>query len=147
MSKEIIVTALDAVNKSLETPQLDPVLLSIANDYLSGKDIVEMAEEYGLPEDRITGVLENKDVRSYIDSVYTTQGYLNRIKRMNLINQVIEQKMADALETGVFSKKDLLDWLKLLNDMVGQASPKKTGPAVAIQVNNYDKLMKDLING
>jgi len=147
MSKEIIVTALDAVNKSLETPQLDPVLLSIANDYLSGKDISEMAEEYDLPEDRITGVLENKDVRSYIDSVYTTQGYLNRVKRMNLINQVIEQKMADALETGVFSKKDLLDWLKLLNDMESTALPKKTGPAVAIQVNNYDKLMKDLING
>ena len=66
---------------------------------------------------------------------------------MNLINQVIEQKMADALETGVFSKKDLLDWLKLLNDMENTAIPKKTGPAVAIQVNNYDKLMKDLING
>jgi len=147
MNKEIIVTALDAVNKSLETPQLDPVFLSIANDYLGGKDIGEMSQEYALPEDRITAVLEKKEVRSYIDSVYTTQGYLNRIKRMNLINQVIEQKMQDALETGIFSKKDLLDWMKLLNDMENTAAPKKTGPAVAIQVNNYEKLMKDLGNG
>lgn len=144
---KLITTALEAVNKSLETPQLDPVFLSIANDYLGGKDIGEMSEEYALPEDRITAVLEKKEVRSYIDSVYTTQGYLNRVKRMNLINQVIEQKMTDALETGVFSKKDLLDWLKLLNDMEAQATPKKTGPAVAIQVNNYDRLMKDLIDG
>jgi len=144
---KLITTALEAVNASLETPQLDPVFLSIANDYLSGKDISEMSDEYALPEDRITAVLEKKEVRSYIDSVYTTQGYLNRVKRMNLINRVIDQKMTDALETGIFSKKDLLDWLKLLNDMEAQATPKKTGPAVAIQVNNYDRLMKDLIDG
>jgi len=144
---ELIFRSLDAINKALETPQLDPVFLAIANDYLSGKDISVMADEYALPADRITAVLEKKEVRSYIESVYTTQGYLNRIKRMNLINQVIEQKMADALETGVLSKKDLLDWLKLLNDMEDRATPKKTGPAVAIQVNNYDRLMKDLIDG
>ena len=144
---KLVTTALEAVNTSLETPQLDPVFLSIANDYLSGKDISEMSDEYALPEDRITAVLEKKEVRSYIDSVYTTQGYLNRVKRMNLINRVIDQKMTDALETGIFSKKDLLDWLKLLNDMEAQATPKNTGPAVAIQVNNYDRLMKDLIDG
>ena len=144
---KLITTAVEAVNDSLETPPLDPVFLSIANHYLGGKDVAEMSQEYALPEDRITAVLEKKEVRSYIDSVYTTQGYLNRVKRMNLINQVIEQKMQDALETGVFSKKDLLDWLKLLNDMEAQATPKKTGPAVAIQVNNYDRLMKDLIDG
>jgi len=144
---KLVTTALEAVNTSLETPQLDPVFLAIANDYLGGKDICDMAEEYALPEDRITAVLDKKEVRSYIDSVYTTQGYLNRVKRMNLINQVIEQKMQDALETGIFSKKDLLDWMKLLNDMENTATPKKTGPAVAIQVNNYEKLMKDLGNG
>lgn len=145
--KEIIVTTVDAVNRSLDTPALDPVFLSIANDYLAGKSVADMAEEYGLPADRITAVIEKKEVKSYIDTVYATQGYLNRVKRINLINAVIEQKMQDALETGVLSKKDLLDWLKLLNDMESAAKPKQTGPAVAIQVNNYEKLMKDLVNG
>jgi len=145
--KEIIVTTADAINRSLDTPALDPVFLSIANDYLSGKSVADMAEEYGLPADRITAVIEKKEVKSYVDTVYATQGYLNRVKRINLINQVIEQKMQDALETGVLSKKDLLDWLKLLNDMESSAKPKQTGPAVAIQVNNYEKLMKDLVNG
>jgi hypothetical protein len=145
--KEIIVTTADAINRSLDTPALDPVFLSIANDYLAGKSVADMAEEYGLPADRITAVIEKKEVKSYIDTVYATQGYLNRVKRIDLINQVIEQKMQDALETGVLSKKDLLDWLKLLNDMESAAKPKQTGPAVAIQVNNYEKLMKDLVNG
>jgi hypothetical protein len=147
MAKEIIVTTADAVNRSLETPALDPVFLSIANDFLSGKSVSSIADDYGLPADRITAVLEKKEVKSYVDTVYATQGYLNRVKRIDLINRVIEQKMEDALETGVLSKKDLLDWLKLLNDMETAVKPKQTGPAVAIQVNNYEKLMKDLING
>ena len=143
----IIMSTTDAINRSLDTPALDPVFLSIANDYLAGKSISSLADDYGLPADRITSVIEKKEVKSYIDTVYATQGYLNRVKRIDLINQVIEQKMADALETGVLSKKDLLDWLKLLNDMESAAKPKVTGPAVAIQVNNYEKLMKDLVNG
>ena len=147
MAKEIIVTTADAVNRSLETPALDPVFLSIANDFLSGKSVSGIADDYGFPADRITAVLEKKEVKSYVDTVYATQGYLNRVKRIDLINRVIEQKMEDALETGVLSKKDLLDWLKLLNDMETAVKPKQTGPAVAIQVNNYEKLMKDLING
>jgi hypothetical protein len=147
MGKEIIITSKDAINRSLDTPALDPVFLSIANDYLAGKSISSIADDYALPADRITAVIEKKEVKSYIDSVYATQGYLNRIKRIDIINQVIEQKMADALETGILSKKDLLDWMKLLNDMENTAKPKQTGPAVAIQVNNYEKLMKDLVNG
>jgi len=143
----IIVTTADAINRSLDTPALDPVFLSIANDYLAGKSIAALAHDYNLPADRITSVIEKKEVKSYIDTVYATQGYLNRVKRVNLINQVIEQKMQDALETGILSKKDLLDWLKLLNDMESAAKPKIGGPAVAIQVNNYEKLMKDLVNG
>ena len=116
MSKDLIqpTTTVEALNKTLETPPLDPVVLAIANDYLAGHDISKLSEEYGITEDRVTSVIEKKEVKSYIDSVFATQGYLNRIKRVALINRVID--------------------------------PKNTGPAVAIQVNNYDKLMKDLMN-
>ena len=42
MSQEILAPKhdVDALNKSLETPKLDPVLLAIANDYLDGRDLV-----------------------------------------------------------------------------------------------------------
>ena len=100
-------TSVDALNKTLDTPPLDPVVLAIANDFLSGKSIEEMSDEYGVSQDRITSVVEKKEVKIYIDSVFATQGYLNRVKRINLINQVIDQKIADAVETGVYSKKDL----------------------------------------
>ena len=108
MSNDVTIkTSVDALNRTLEAPPLDPVVLALANDYLSGKGVDEIAEEYGLPEDRVTAVIEKKEVKSYIDSVFATQGYLNRIKRINLINSVIDQKIQEAVETGIYSKKDL----------------------------------------
>ena len=141
-----VTTSVDALNKTLEAPALDPVVLALANDYLSGKGVTELADEYGISEDRVTSVIEKKEVKNYIDSVFATQGYLNRIKRINLINQVIDQKIQEAVETGIYSKKDLLDWMKHLQEVETSLKPKSAqGPQVAIQVNNYDKLMKDLM--
>jgi len=140
-----ITTTVDALNRTLEAPALDPVILALANDYLSGKGVDQIAEEYGISEDRVTAVIEKKEVKNYIDSVFATQGYLNRIKRINLINQVIDQKIQEAMETGIYSKKDLLDWMKHLQEVETSLKPKTQGPAVAVQINNYDKLMKDLM--
>lgn len=146
MSIKVLTTA-DAVNASLDAPALDPILLSVANDYLAGHSISTIADSYSISQDRVTAILEKRDVKSYVDRVYASQGFLNRVKRMDLINRVIEQKMADAMETGQWSKRDLLDWLKLLNEMEATTLPKQNGPAVAVQINNYDRLMKDLIDG
>lgn len=140
-----IITTTEALNRSLETPALDPVLLSIANDYLAGHSIDKISLDYNISEDRVTSVLEKREVKQYIDNVFATQGYLNRIKRINLINRVIDQKLEEAVETGVYSKKDLLEWMKHLHDIEQGMKPKGTGPAVAVQINNYDKLMKDLL--
>ena len=140
------LTTVDALNKTLESPPLDPGMLAIANDYLSGRSVETIAEEYDLPQDRITSVIEQREVKAYIDSVFATQGYLNRVKRINLINRVIDQKLEEAVETGIYSKRDLLDWMKHLQEIEESAKPKKTGPAVAVQINNYDKLMKDLMS-
>jgi hypothetical protein len=147
MSDDIVSpsTTVEALNKTLEAPALDPVILAIANDYLSGMEIEQIASEYGISSDRVTAVVEKREVKAYIDGVYATQGYLNRGKRLALINRVIDQKLEEALETGIFSKKDLLDWVKHLNEIESSVRPKETGPKVAVQVNNYSKLMEDLL--
>ena len=63
-------TTVQALNKTLEAPPLDPVVLAIANDYLAGKSVEEMSNEYAVSQDRITSVIEQKDVKSYIDNVF-----------------------------------------------------------------------------
>ena len=99
-------TTVEAIERALDSPAIDPIVLSVANEYLSGKTISAIAESFDLSEDRVAAIIEKKEVKSYIDNVFVTQGYLNRVKRLQLINAVIDQKMQDALETGVFSKKD-----------------------------------------
>jgi hypothetical protein len=148
MRKELPLTLADNLRNSLEAPEIDPVHLSIANDYLSGMDVQSLSQEYGVTGDLITGVLEKGEVKSYIDNTFLTQGYLHRNSRLQLINRVIEEKLEAAVDEngdGELSSKDLLDWMKLLHEMDKEARPKKTGPAVAIQINNYEKLMNDLI--
>lgn len=148
MTKDITSpsTTIEALNKTLEAPALDPVILAIANDYLSGKTIDNIAEDYSISTDRVTSVLDKREVKQYVDGVYATQGYLNRIKRLAIINKVIDEKLTEAMETGVYTKKDLLDWMKHLNELESAVKPKEKGPAVAVQVNNYETLMKDLFN-
>lgn len=138
-------TTVDALNRTLEAPPLDPVVLAIANDYLSGKSIDTIADEYGITSDRVTAVIEKREVKAYVDGVFATQGYLNRVRRIALINRVIDQKVQEAAETGIYSKKDLLDWMKHLQDVEDTLKPKQAGPQVAVQINNYDRLMKDLL--
>jgi len=132
--------------KSLEAPKLDPIYLSIANDHMSGISVEDLSNMYDISQDLVTSIIAKKEVENYINGVLLTQGYVHRNKRLALINKVIDKKLEEAEETGVLSKKDLLDWLKHLKDEETSIRPKeKQGPAVAIQVNNYDKLMNDLL--
>lgn len=136
----------EVLTKSLEGAQLDPIVLGVANQYLSGATVEDMAEEYDVAPDIIIATLERPEVKRYVDSSFLSQGYLNRVRRNKIINQVIEDKIR-AAETGeeAFSKEDLLKWIKQAHEEEKAMRPKETGPKVAIQVNNnYESLMKDL---
>lgn len=142
---DVPLTYSEQLNNALEAPALDPAILTVANEYLSGESIDCIAKNHALTMDQVTAIIERKDVRSYVDSVYLSQGYLNRVKRLALINRVVDKKIEEAIDSDVYSKKDLLDWMKLLNDMETSARPKRD-VGVAVQINNnYDSLMKDLL--
>lgn len=139
------LTYSEQLNEALSAPAIDPTLLAVANDYLAGTSIEQLSDSHNLTTDQVIEIIEKKEVKSYIDNVYLSQGYLNRIKRMQIINKVIDEKLQEGFESGVYTKKDLLDWLKLLNDMESAGRPKAQ-PGVAVQINNnYDSLMKDLL--
>ena len=139
------LTYSEQLNEALSAPALDPTLLAVANDYLSGTSIESLSETHSLTMDQVIEIIEKKEVKSYIDNVYLSQGYLNRMKRMAIINKVIDEKLQEGFESGVYTKKDLLDWMKLLNDMENSTRPKQQA-GVAVQINNnYDSLMKDLL--
>lgn len=143
-----LTTYSDNLNSSLDAPELDPQHLLVANELLAGKTIPQIAEQYGMSADRVTAIVERNDTKRYVDTVIMNQGYLHRSRRLNIINKVIDEKLMEAAETGMYSKKDLFDWIKLLNDMDRDSRPKQ--PTTAVQVNNttnYTTLMQDLFKG
>ncbi len=136
-----------ALNKSLEAPALDPIVLSVANQIIEGKTIQQIAEDFDVPSDVVSMVADKKEVKAYIDNVYLSKGYLNRFKRMNIVDEVISAKVEEAMETQEWSKKDLLEWFKYLADIEKETKPKEKAPTIAVQVNNnYSDLMRDLMS-
>ena len=136
------------LNASLDAPDLDPQHLIIANEMLTGKSIPQISDITGLSIDQVTSIAERSEIKRYVDAVYMSQGYINRVRRMQVINKVIDEKLLEAADTGVYSKRDLLEWLKLLNDMDKTTQPKTPTTAVQVnQTNNYSSLMNDLLGG
>ena len=151
MSKELNTYEPDtlgkAISKSLEAPEIDPVLLAIANESLAGTDITEISEKFNVPRDLIVQILDKKEVANYMNTVMLNQGYLNRAKRLKLINDVIIQKIQDAVESGVYSKKDLLDWIKHLHEVEQAVRPKENIKQGSQTVTNYEVLLDELYEG
>jgi len=54
-------TIADALNKTLETPSLDPILLSVANEFLQGESISDIANQFSISTDRVTQIIEKKE--------------------------------------------------------------------------------------
>jgi hypothetical protein len=74
-----------------------------------------------------------------------SQGFLNPLKSLKIVESVIEHLIAKGLETGTMTDKDLLDWIKEARAMRESIAPKKAAPAVAVQVNNnLSKLVDEL---
>lgn len=140
-----MLTYSDNLSASLEAPDLDPQHLLIANELLTGKSVTDIANRFSISPDRVTAICDRPDTKRYIDAVLMTQGYMHRSRRIDLINRVIDNKLEEALDTGVYTKRDLLDWIKLLNEMDRDNKPKTPTTAVQInQNNNYSTLLQDL---
>lgn len=136
----------DSINTALAAPAVDPRHIVIANALLSGDSVTDIAFKFNLPEEHISSVLELAEVRRYIDNVYLSQGYMNRSKRLNIINTIIDKKLEEALDTGIYTKEDIYKWLELLHKMERDTRPKS--PTTAIQVNqnnNYHNLLEELL--
>ena len=128
-----------------------PEWLEVANQYLQSGSIPETAGRLNLPAHQITEILARKDVRSYLDQIYLDLGYRNRDKLGQVMDKIIDSKLQEAEESGMYSSKDLADLLMMAHKMrmeeIKVSTPAGPTSQTNIQVNGYDKLMERLING
>ena len=134
-----------------------PENLEVANAYLSTGNAIAVASELQITPDKVYEVLEKNEVKEYINSVYLDQGYRNRFRLAELLDEVIEHKIQEARESEVYSSKDLVDIIALAHKITIEHSKEAKATTNIkqqnVQINspfgegNYGKLMEKLLGG
>ena len=118
-----------------------------------------------MSENKVVEVLNKREVKKYIDTVYLDTGYRNKNNIAALLDEMVESKLEEARESGVYSSKDLADLLQMahkmrMDEIKAQADLEKNSTRIGSQTNvqindasipfgqgNYGKLMDKLLNG
>jgi molybdenum cofactor biosynthesis enzyme len=146
-----------------EVTTISPEGLDVANCYLQFGNIRAVCEFMGIPENKVVDVLNKREVKKYIDTVYLDLGYRNKNNIGSLLDEMIAAKLEEAQESGVYSSKDLADLLQMAHKMRMDEIKAQTDLAKAegsniknqtnVQINeavpfgqgNYGKLMEKLL--
>ena len=148
-----------------EVTTISPEGLEVANSYLTLGNIKGVCQELMVDEKKVVDILNRREVKKYIDTVYLDTGYSNKNNIGSLLDEMIQSKLDEAQESGVYSSKDLADLLQMAHKMrmdeikaqaeLDKASASTVRNQTNVQINdgvpfgqgNYGKLMDKLING
>jgi len=146
-----------------ELTTISPEGLEVANSYLTFGNIRAVVEQLGVQENKVVELLNKREVKKYIDTVYLDMGYRNKNNIAGLLDEMIESKLEEAKESGVYSNKDLADLLQMahkmrMDEIKAQAELQKAEATnvknqTNVQINeglpfgqgNYGKLMDKLL--
>ena len=146
-----------------ELTTISPEGLEVANSYLTFGNIRADVEQLGVQENKVVELLNKREVKKYIDTVYLDMGYRNKNNIAGLLDEMIESKLEEAKESGVYSNKDLADLLQMahkmrMDEIKAQAELEKAQATnvksqTNVQINeglpfgqgNYGKLMDKLL--
>ena len=146
-----------------ELTTISPEGLEVANSYLTFGNIRAVVEQLGVAENKVVELLNKREVKKYIDTVYLDMGYRNKNNIASLLDEMIGSKLEEAKESGVYSNKDLADLLQMahkmrMDEIKAQAELEKAQATnvksqTNVQINeglpfgqgNYGKLMDKLL--
>jgi hypothetical protein len=132
-----------------------PEVFEITTEYSKTLSISKTAIALDISEHQVVEILDKREAKRYIDAIFLEQGYLNRTKLNEVMENIIELKLEEMEETGLGSNKDILEILKLQHQMAmdykKEAKEEAPGQQVNIQNNfggdNYQKLMERIVTG
>ena len=148
---------------AIELTTISPEGLEVANSYLTFGNMRAVVEQLGVQENKVVELLNKREVKKYIDTVYLDMGYRNKNNIAGLLDEMIESKLEEAKESGVYSNKDLADLLQMahkmrMDEIKAQAELEKAQATnvksqTNVQINeglpfgqgNYGKLMDKLL--
>lgn len=141
---------------------IEPESLKIIEVYLeNGSDIGETALALGVSKELVASHLNKKESRDYLNTLFVNAGFRNREKFFDLMDAIIDKKLEEAEDSGIYSNLDLVELLEKMHKMKMAEismeiklaeSQKAHAPTnqTNIQINggdNYQKLLDKLITG
>ena len=148
-----------------EVTTISPEGLEIANSYLQFGNIRGVCQHLQVSEDRVVEALNKREVKKYIDTVYLDMGFRNKNNIATALDEIVQSKLEEAQETGMYSNKDWADLLQMahkmrMDEIKAQTDAEKATTNIRTQNNvqindgslpfgqgNYGKLMDKLLNG
>lgn len=130
-----------------------PEWLEVANSYLITRSAQSTADNLDIPLHTVIECLARKDVRDYLNQIYLDTGYRNRDRLGQVLDKMIDAKLEEAEETGIYTSKDLLEIIALVHKMRMEElknAPVEIKQQTNVQINdasgtNYSKLMETLL--
>jgi hypothetical protein len=137
---------------------MSPEMVEITTTYLQCASIGETAAALNIPKEKVSYYLNKPEARRFIDTIFLEQGYINRHKIQNVLDEIIEMKLEEMRESEIGSNKDIMDILAFAHKMGEDVRKgiRETEKVVAptnqfnTQINadfgeNYTSLMSKLI--
>lgn len=100
-----------------ETIDIAPEYLEVTNTYLQCQDLLKTADDLGLAVDFVTTVLARREVRDYVNNVFFTLGFNNRLKMRSAMDAILKKKFSELEESQTGSTKDIADLMALSHKM------------------------------
>ena len=120
--------------------KLSPEALALTEVHLQTLDINQTAKQLGMSAEEVTHYLRKPEVKRFMDTVFLESGWRNKYKLAGLLDTIIESKVEEAEETGIYSNKDLLDVIQLVHKMRMEEikASREDAPAsqTNVQINN-----------
>ena len=150
------------MSKEIAT-KMSPEGLEIANSYLEHGSIPVVCAKLGVSESQVSEILNKREIKQYIDTVFLDTGYRNRFKISETLDMLIEKKLEESDETQIYTNKDMADLLQMAHKMrieeikaqteMEKAKAQTVKTQVNIQDNsglpfgqgNYGELIKKLM--
>ena len=150
------------MSKEIAT-KMSPEGLEIANAYLEKGSIPAVCSKLGVSENEVSEILNKREIKQYIDTVFLDTGYRNRFKISETLDMLIEKKLEESEETEIYTNKDTADLLQMAHKMridemkalteLEKAKAQTVKTQVNIQDNsglpfgqgNYGQLIKKLM--
>ena len=79
-----------------ELTTISPEGLEVANSYLTFGNIRAVVEQLGVAENKVVELLNKREVKKYIDTVYLDMGYRNKNNIASLLDEIIGSKLEEA---------------------------------------------------